>query len=83
MAVVPRAQLASPSEAQSGEWHAVTLLDGSVVEACYQGNLSSSADLPNQGHFLGEEWSTGTWQNASDWIWLKPVGSSFASWVDP
>ena len=83
MAVVPRAQLASPPEAQTGEWHAVTLLDGSVVEACYQGNLGSPADLPPQGRFLGEEWSTGIEQNAIDWIWLKPVGSSFASWVDP
>jgi hypothetical protein len=82
MAVIPRTQLVSPSEVQTGEWHAVTLLNGSVVQACYQGNLGSPADLP-RGRFLGEEWSTSTGQNASDWIWLKPVGSSFASWVDP
>jgi hypothetical protein len=51
MAVVPRAQLAGPPEAQTGEWHAVTLLDGSVVEACYQGNLGSPAVFLPKGVF--------------------------------
>jgi hypothetical protein len=73
----------SPSEPQRGDWHSVTLLDGTTVQACYQGNLASSGNLPSQGHFLGEEWSTGTGPNATDWIWLQPAGAHFASWVDP
>jgi hypothetical protein len=83
ISVVPRARLVSPAETQTGQWHTVTLPDGSVVQACYQGNLANSADLPPQGRFLGEEWSTGTRSNGSDWIWLQPAGAHFASWVDP
>jgi hypothetical protein len=53
--------------------------DGSIVQASYQGELASSAALPARGRFIGEEWSTGN----TSWIWMKPAGVSFASWVDP
>jgi hypothetical protein len=85
--VVPRAELVGGpafSVPQTGQWHSVTLLDGrTVVQACYQGALNSPADLPAQGRFLGEEWSTGTGSSANQWIWLQPAGAHFASWVDP
>jgi hypothetical protein len=91
--VVPRAELvgasgrvASPwnSEIGVGDWHDVTLLDGTTkVNACYQGWLPSSSDLPNQGHFIGEEFATGDVAHPDTWIWLTPTGAHFASWVDP
>jgi hypothetical protein len=85
--VVPRAELVGGpafSVPQTGPWHSVTLLDGrTVVQACYQGALNSPADLPAQGRFLGEEWSTGTGPSANQWIWSQPAGAHFASWVDP
>jgi hypothetical protein len=54
--------------------------DGSIVPVNYQGELPSSAALPSQGRFIGEEWSTST---GLTWIWLKPAGVNFASWIDP
>jgi hypothetical protein len=61
-------------------WQAIKRMpDGTVVQASYQGDLPSSAMLPSYGRFIGEEWSTGT----TSWIWMTPVGASFASWVDP
>jgi hypothetical protein len=53
--------------------------DGTIVSASYQGELPSSASLPSQGRFIGEEWSTGD----TSWIWMTPAGASFPSWVDP
>jgi len=53
--------------------------DGTIVEARYQGELPSSAALPPQGRFIGEEWSTGN----TSWIWMTPAGAAFPSWVDP
>jgi hypothetical protein len=55
------------------------LLDGTTVQVCYQGELPSSAALPRQGRFIGEEWSTGN----TSWIWMTPAGVNFPSWVDP
>jgi hypothetical protein len=64
----------------TGQWQPVTLLDGrTTVQACYQGELPSSAALPVRGRFIGEEWSTGN----TSWIWMTPAGASFPSWVDP
>jgi len=83
MSVVPRAQLASPPVAPTGQWHTVKLLDGSVVQACYSGQMDNAAQLPGQGAFIGQEFSTGTGPNVTDWIWLQPAGAHFASWVDP
>lgn len=60
-------------------WQPVRMPDGSVVQACYQGELPSSAALPAQGRFIGEEWLTGD----TSWIWTVPAGASFPSWVDP
>ena len=40
--------------------------DGTIMEARYQGELPSSAALPPQGRFIGEEWSTGN----TSWIWM-------------
>jgi hypothetical protein len=57
--------------------------DGTIMQVSYQGELPSSAALPPRGRFIGEEWSTGTGENAHDWIWLKPAGINFASWIDP
>jgi hypothetical protein len=57
----------------------IRLPDGTIVEARYQGELPSSAALPPQGRFIGEEWSTGN----TSWIWMTPAGASFLSWVDP
>jgi hypothetical protein len=79
---VPRALLVSrlrenvPTPAES-QW--LRMPDGTTVEARYQGELSSSAALPPQGRFIGEEWSTGN----TSWIWMTPDGASFPSWVDP
>jgi hypothetical protein len=56
----------------------VTMPDGSIVDARYQGELSSSAALPPQGRFIGEAWSTGN----TTWIWMQPA-HGVASWVDP
>jgi hypothetical protein len=44
-----------------------------------QGELPSSAALPPQGRFIGEEWSTGS----TSWVWMQPAGASLPSWVDP
>jgi hypothetical protein len=53
--------------------------DGTIVNVSYQGELSSSAALPPQGRFVGEQYSTGT----TSWVWMTPAGASFPSWVDP
>jgi hypothetical protein len=55
------------------------MLDDTIVEAGYQGELPNSAALPPQVRFIGEEWSTGN----TSWIWMTPAGASFPSWVDP
>ena len=84
--VVQRAQLVSAptTEIGVGAWHSVRLLDGTTtVSACFQGWLPSSADLPNAGHFIGEEFATGDAAHPNTWIWMIPVGASFPSWVDP
>jgi hypothetical protein len=45
--------------------------------------MDNAAQLPGQGAFIGQEFSTGTGPNVTDWIWLQPAGAHFASWVDP
>src|SRR6516162_3856893 len=67
------------SDPQIGQWQPVRLLDGTTVQVCYQGELPSSAALPHQGRFIGEEWSTGN----TSWIWMTPAGASFPSRIDP
>lgn len=67
------------STVSNAEWQPVRMPDGTVVQVCYQGELPSSAALPLQGRFIGEEWSTGN----TSWIWTTPAGASFPSWVDP
>jgi hypothetical protein len=57
----------------------IRMPDGTIVQARYQGELPSSAALPPQGRFIGEEWSTGH----TSWIWMTPAGANFPSWVDP
>jgi hypothetical protein len=71
--------VAGGSARSSDSGQPVRLLDGTTVRAFYQGELPSSAALPSQGRFIGEEWSTGN----TSWIWIKPAGAHFASWVDP
>jgi hypothetical protein len=82
--VVPRAlpvtaPVSLAPDPQIGQWQPVRLLDGTTVQVCYQGELPSSAALPRQGRFIGEEWSTGN----TSWIWMTPAGVNFPSWVDP
>jgi hypothetical protein len=78
--VVPRAlPVTSPVSSVSDSGQPVKLLDGTTVQAFYQGELPSSAALPVRGRFIGEEWSTGN----TSWIWMTPAGASFPSWVDP
>jgi hypothetical protein len=60
-------------------WQPVRMPDGTVVNVSYQGQLPSSAELPPRGHFIGEEYSTGT----TSWVWVTPAGATFPSWVDP
>ena len=67
------------SDSQIGQWQPVRLLDGTIMQVCYQGELPSSAALPLHGRFIGEEWTSGN----TSWIWMTPVGASFPSWVDP
>jgi hypothetical protein len=68
-----------PSAVPNIGWQSIRMPDGSVIPVHYQGELPSSAALPLQGHFIGEEYSTGN----TSWIWMTPVGASFPSWVDP
>jgi hypothetical protein len=76
---VPRALPVTSAVSPVANWQQIRFLDGTTVWASYQGELSSSAALPPQGRFIGEEWSTGN----TSWIWMTPPGASFPSWVDP
>jgi hypothetical protein len=78
---VPRALPLTPpvSTALANSGQLIRMPDGSIVEARFQGYLSSSAQLPPQGRFIGEEYSTGN----TSWIWMTPAGANFPSWVDP
>jgi hypothetical protein len=78
---VPRALpvTAPVSTVSNAEWQPVKMPDGTIMEARYQGELPSSAALPPQGRFIGEEWSTGN----TSWIWMTPTGVNFPSWIDP
>jgi hypothetical protein len=67
------------STVSNAAWQPIRMPDGTIVNVSYQGELPSSAALPRQGHFIGEEYSTGT----TTWIWMQPAGASFPSWVDP
>jgi len=66
-------------DATSGQWQSIRMPDGTVLPVSYQGRLSSPSQLPDRGRFIGEEWSTGD----TSWVWMQPVGTNFASWVDP
>ena len=81
---LPRARRAlpvnsAPSVVPTTGWQSVRMPDGSVIAVHYEGELSSSAALPLQGHFIGEEYSTGN----TSWVWMTPAGANVASWVDP
>jgi hypothetical protein len=76
---VPRALPVTSSVSPVSQWQLIKFPDGTLVQAAYQGELPSSAALPSQGRFIGEEWSTGN----TSWIWMTPAGASFPSWVDP
>jgi hypothetical protein len=56
---VPRALpvTSAVSTVSNAGWQSVRMPDGTIVQVCYQGELPSSAALPNQGRFIGEEWS--------------------------
>jgi hypothetical protein len=60
-------------------WQSIRMPDNSVIPVHYEGELPSSAALPLQGHFVGEEYSTGN----TSWVWTQPAGTNVASWVDP
>jgi hypothetical protein len=78
---VPRALpvTSAVSTVLNAEWQPIRMPDGTVVRARYQGELPSSAALPLQGRFIGEEYSTGN----TSWVWTVPAGANFPSWVDP
>ena len=78
---VPRALPATSraSYVPSTGWQSVRMPDGSVVPVWYEGELPSSASLPPQGSFIGQEYSTGN----TAWVWMIPAGAHFPSWVDP
>jgi hypothetical protein len=67
----------------AAQWQSIRMPDGTIVSASFQGWLPSSADLPNAGHFLGEEFATGTVANPTAWIWMTRAGALSPSWVDP
>ena len=56
---VPRALpvTSAVSTVSNAGWQSVRMPDGTIVQVCYHGVLPSSAALPNQGRFIGEEWS--------------------------
>jgi hypothetical protein len=60
-------------------WQSIRMPDGSFIPVHYEGELPSSAALPLQGHFIGEEYSTGN----TSWVWTQPAGTNVPSWVDP
>jgi len=68
-----------PSAVPNIGWQSIKMPDGSVIPVHYEGELPSSAALPLQGHFIGEEYSTGN----TSWVWMTPAGTNVASWVDP
>jgi hypothetical protein len=68
-----------PSVVPTVGWQSIRMLDGSIIPVHYEGELPSSAALPSQGRFIGEEYSTGN----TSWIWTQPAGTNVASWVDP
>jgi hypothetical protein len=53
--------------------------NGQIVQVSYQGALPSTAALPPQGRFFGEEWFVGN----TPWIWMLRPGAITPSWVDP
>jgi len=61
--------IATPPSAES---QPIRMPDGTIVQASYQGELPSSAALPAQGRFIGEEWSTAN----TSWIWMTPGSGS-------
>jgi hypothetical protein len=70
---------AAPSAVPVVGWQPVRMPDGSIIPVHYEGELPSSAALPLQGQFIGEEYSTGN----TSWVWTQPAGTNVASWVDP
>lgn len=76
---VPRALPVTSAASTESNWQSIRMPDGTVLPVSYQGDLFSSAALPGQGKFVGEEWSTGT----TSWVWMVPAGAAFPSWVDP
>jgi hypothetical protein len=72
-----RSSLSSPFA--DTQWQAMRMPDDTIVSVSYQGDLPSSAALPAQGRFIGEEYSTGD----TRWIWMTRAGAAFPSWVDP
>jgi hypothetical protein len=77
----PRAlPLTSAVSTSSNEgWSSIRMPTGEIVPVHYEGELASSASLPSQGAYIGQEFSTGK----TSWIWMTWAGASFPSWVDP
>jgi hypothetical protein len=74
---VPLASAAST--VPNGGWQSIRMPTGEIVPVHYEGELASSAALPSQGTYIGQEFSTGK----MSWIWMTRAGASFPSWVDP
>jgi hypothetical protein len=60
-------------------WQSIRMPDGEVVNVHYDGALSSSASLPGQGTYIGQEFSVGL----TSWVWMVARGTNFPAWIDP
>jgi len=80
--VVPRAlpvTSQTSSVSNTSWWRSLQMPDGSFIGVRYQGELPSSASLPAQGDFIGQQYSVGS----TSWIWMTRPGATTPSWVDP
>src|ERR1700751_2963229 len=77
---VPRAQLVQKAP-KIGDWitfHGVPCKGDVTVQLV--GTVSSSAELPAQGHW---GWAYYDWGAQSYWFWAQPAGVAYPTWIDP
>jgi hypothetical protein len=60
-------------------WQSIRMPDGEIVNVHYDGALASSAWLPGQGTYIGQEYSVGP----TSWVWMVARGTNFPAWIDP
>ena len=83
---VPRAQLVSlgtphiqDTPVQLGESTWVHMPDGRWVVATFVGVGKSQSDLPLTGNRIGDARYVGE----HCWVWLRPIGQTNPTWIDP